>query len=46
MDLIFRIPVRAYDYVHTNFGWFGVLFAGLGLTLAVVFVFIWLDRRK
>jgi hypothetical protein len=46
MDVIFRVPVRAYDYVYHNFGWFGVLFAGLGIALGIVFLLIWYDRRK
>lgn len=46
MDIIFRVPVRAYDYVYGNYGWFGVLFAGLGIVLFIVAIMIWLDRRR
>ena len=46
MDSIFRIPTRAYEYVYYTYGWFGVLFAGLAVVLAIVTVCIWWDRRR
>jgi hypothetical protein len=46
MDSVFQIPVKAYQYVYTNFGWWGVLFAGLGITMIIVGMFVWFDRRK
>ena len=46
MDSVFDLPVKAYNYVYTNFGWFGVLFAGLAVTMGVVGIYIWFERRK
>jgi hypothetical protein len=43
---IFRLPGQAYDYVHHNFGWWGVAFAVLGVVLCFIGTLVWLDRRR
>ncbi len=46
MDQITSFPGDAYDYIHGNYGTIGLIVAGVCLVVAMVSVFIWLDRRK
>ena len=41
-----QMPGQAYDYIYTHYGTPGLIVAGVAIVLAVVGVFIWLDRRK
>jgi hypothetical protein len=46
MDKYSQMPGQAYDYIYNNYGTPGLIVAGVAIVLAVVGVFIWLDRRK
>lgn len=46
MDQIITFPEQAYDYINGNYGIIGLIVAGVGIVVAIVGVFIWLDRRK
>lgn len=46
MQTFTSLPGQAYDYVYGNFGNVGLIVAGVVIVVAVVSVFIFLDRRK
>jgi hypothetical protein len=46
MDDILSIPSRAYHYVNNQYGTIGLIVVGLLITVAIVGVFVWWDRRK
>lgn len=46
MDEIFALPSRAYNYIHYQYGMIGLLVVGLLITVGIVGVFVWWDRRK
>jgi hypothetical protein len=46
LDTIASSPGRAYDYIYSNYGLSGLIVAGVMVVVAIVGVFIALDRRK
>ncbi|MBO0699114.1 MAG: hypothetical protein J2P46_12025 [Zavarzinella sp.] len=46
MDSITSYPDKAYDYVYGNYGTVGLIVIGVAFVVAVVSLFIWLDRSK
>lgn len=43
---LFSLPERAYRAIDAQFGAVGLIAAGLMIAVALIGVFIWLDRRK
>jgi hypothetical protein len=39
-------PGTAYNHLYTSYGWWGVAFAGMGIILVGIVVWLWLERRK
>lgn len=46
MERVTAWPGEAYDYVYGNYGTLGLIVVGLAVVVAIVAVFVWLDRRK
>ncbi|WP_020470539.1 hypothetical protein [Zavarzinella formosa] len=46
MDDIVALPGRAFRYVDAQYGTIGLMVVGLMIVVAVIGIFIWLDRRK
>jgi len=46
MDELLSYPGQAYEYINGQYGFVGVIFAGLVLVMSGMGLFIWLDRRK
>jgi len=46
MDTLLEFPGRAYDYVNYEYGFVGLVMLGVGIVVGIVFVFIWMDRRR
>ncbi len=39
-------PERAYEHIYGSYGWFGVLFAALGIIFVGILIWLWFERRK
>ncbi len=37
---------RSYDYIHSQYGWIGVMFALLLIAFGVMATYTFFDRRK
>ena len=46
MEKLSSYPDKAYDYVYGNYGTVGLIICGVGVVVAVICIFIWLDRSK
>ena len=46
MDTISKYPDQAYNYIYGNYGTVGLIVVGVALVVAVVSIFIWIDRSQ
>ena len=46
MDSISAYPDQAYNYIYGNYGTVGLIVVGVALVVAVVSIFIWIDRSQ
>jgi len=46
MTDIIDFPGRAYRYIDAQYGTIGLIVAGLMIVVALIGVFVWMDRRK
>jgi len=46
MDELLSYPVNAYNYVYGQYGTIGVIVSALMITVGLIGIFIWNDRRK
>ena len=41
-----NLITKSYDYVYSGYGWFGVMFALMGLAFSIMMGYTVIDRRK